>query len=257
VFAGRAVFAGPPRRNHLQFCCAPSSWLLRPVWLLCHCKAVLAWRPQQRQAHARAHTHTHTQSQPTNPFTGGGQGGRPRLCAGGAAQGPGADAGEPLAHPLLSAPLALPPTPSTPCTAFSAAAATLCVGVRFKGSFFGASPGFASGPHLTAPRRSAMPTPLPPTHRQVAGLPTNLAFLQRVAAHPAFARLELDTGEDMADAWGRRTHARIDLWGGGSGGVGGGRGTACALPWTPATPCAAAPRRPAPLRGPVTSFLVP
>lgn len=30
--------------------------------------------------------------------------------------------------------------------------------------------------------------------RQVSGLPTNIAFLQRLAAHPAFAAAELDTG---------------------------------------------------------------
>jgi hypothetical protein len=37
--------------------------------------------------------------------------------------------------------------------------------------------------------------PLPSTHRvQVAGLPTNMTFLQRLAAHPAFIGLELDTG---------------------------------------------------------------
>jgi 3-methylcrotonyl-CoA carboxylase alpha subunit len=30
--------------------------------------------------------------------------------------------------------------------------------------------------------------------RQVSGLPTNIAFLQRLATHPAFAAAELDTG---------------------------------------------------------------
>lgn len=31
-------------------------------------------------------------------------------------------------------------------------------------------------------------------HPQVAGLPTNLAFLQDLSAHPAFIDLDLDTG---------------------------------------------------------------
>jgi hypothetical protein len=41
---------------------------------------------------------------------------------------------------------------------------------------------------------------------QVAGLPTNLAFLQRLAGHPAFEGLELDTGArwGVAGARGKR-----------------------------------------------------
>ena len=75
---------------------------------------------------------------------------------------------------------------------------------------------------------------------QVAGLPTNLGFLQRLAAHPAFEAAELDTGARAAGGGGRGAGA-------GGRGAGGGRGERSAPPprllWRAREPLPARARR--------------